>query len=152
MLLYHFYFNFILSVHIGHANFDFNQSSIFTEYCFQHSTGQNHFLLHSYHLIKIPPAKFPILHTTGGIPPTTKCHLENPEVPAEVVICFSFCNFLLLTMGIFDNHNSLVFIIYYSFTISSSVSQQDSTKKLRLKSRNKSIMLFVIDSRIASNS
>ena len=31
---YHFYFNFVLFVHIGHANFDFNWCSIFTECCF----------------------------------------------------------------------------------------------------------------------
>ena len=35
MLLYYFYFNFILAVYTGQANFDFNQRSIFTECCVQ---------------------------------------------------------------------------------------------------------------------
>ena len=30
----HFYLNFILFVHTGHAKFDFNQYIIFTKYCF----------------------------------------------------------------------------------------------------------------------
>ena len=30
----HFYFNFILFVHTGHTNCDFNQRSILTEYCY----------------------------------------------------------------------------------------------------------------------
>ena len=32
--LYHSYFNFILFVHTGHANFDFYWHSVFTECCF----------------------------------------------------------------------------------------------------------------------
>ena len=32
--LYHFYLNFILFVHTGHVNFDFNRCSVFTECCF----------------------------------------------------------------------------------------------------------------------
>ena len=34
LLLYYFYFNFILFVPTDHANFDFNQCSIFTKSCF----------------------------------------------------------------------------------------------------------------------
>ena len=36
LLLYFFHFTHVLFAYIGHANFDFNQCSIFTDCCFQH--------------------------------------------------------------------------------------------------------------------
>ena len=50
LLLYHFYFNFMLFVHTGHADFAFNQCSIFTEYCFQ--------LLKKVKMVKFTPILF----------------------------------------------------------------------------------------------
>ena len=58
-----FYFTYILFVHTGHTNSDFNQCSVFTE-CFFFSfeknlSGQNHSLSDSHDPIgKFPPGKF----------------------------------------------------------------------------------------------
>ena len=55
MLLYHFHLNFILFVHTGHANFDFNRSSILQNVVFSFKKGSNgriHSSSDSHHLIK----------------------------------------------------------------------------------------------------
>ena len=44
-------FNFILSLHTGHANFNLNQCSIFTEYCF--------WALKKVQMVKITPPQIP---------------------------------------------------------------------------------------------
>ena len=58
LLLHLFYFNFILFVHTGHANFDFHQGSLFTKCCFSFekgSNGQIHSCSDSHLLIKKSP-------------------------------------------------------------------------------------------------
>ena len=59
-------------LHTGHANFDFNRPSIFTERCFQLRKGsnyQNHSSLNPHHLIKnFTPAKI-LIPPLGGLSP-----------------------------------------------------------------------------------
>ena len=53
-----FLFNFILFWHTGHANFDFNWCSVFTECCFSFEKGlnhQNHSSSGSHHPVKNSP-------------------------------------------------------------------------------------------------
>ena len=78
-----FCFNFILSGHLCHVNFDFNWCSVFTETCFSFGKGsncQNHFSSGSLQLKKKSPpppsVKFPIPHYR----PKPSCYLENPIV------------------------------------------------------------------------
>ena len=75
LLPYHFYFSFILFVHTGHANFNLNRCSVFTECHFQLwkvSNAQNHFSSGSQHPIKkVLLAKYSLWH-----------YLENPAPTA----------------------------------------------------------------------
>ena len=109
IVLYHFYFNFVLFVHVGHANFDFNQCSLLTEWCFQLFKRLE--LSKSLLLRFSPPdekspsaAKFPIPTLSGqiftlpvkAIWKTLQCHsrLAHELLTMKAIAFYAFSLFL----------------------------------------------------------
>ena len=78
---------FILFVHTGHVNFDFNWCSVLTECCFypwKSSNGKIHSSSDSYHSIKNTPQR-------NFSPPTTPTpyqYLENRAALFAALFCF----------------------------------------------------------------
>ena len=95
-------YDFILFVHTGRVNFDFNQCSIFTECCFSFEkafNGQMQFSPDSNHLVQNPTSKISHSSSLGDFPPTPQSFLENPVTWPHIGLKFNLHQLRKISTG-----------------------------------------------------